>query len=84
MRANNTQYGLAAGVWSDDLDEVMRVSSELESGTVHVNSFGEDGNQIPFGGIKDSGQGKEKSIDTLSSYSITKSICIKLGKGTQS
>lgn len=84
MRANNTQYGLAAGIWSDDLDEVMRVTSELESGTVHVNSFGEDGNQIPFGGIKDSGQGKEKSIDTLSSYSITKSICIKLGRGTQS
>jgi acyl-CoA reductase-like NAD-dependent aldehyde dehydrogenase len=50
----------------------------LECGTVHVNSYGEDGNQIPFGGIKDSGQGKEKSIDTLTSYFTTKSICIKL------
>lgn len=84
MRANDTNYGLAAGIWSDDLDEVMRVTSEIESGTVHVNSFGEDGNQIPFGGIKDSGQGKEKSIDTLSSYSFTKSICIKIGKANQS
>lgn len=81
IRANNSRYGLAAGIWTDDLEEAVRVSSALESGVVHVNSYGEDGNQIPFGGIKDSGQGKEKSIDTLNSYSTTKSICIKLGKG---
>jgi len=77
-RANDTVYGLAAAIWSDDINEAVSVASRLASGTVHVNSYGEDGNQIPFGGIKDSGQGKEKSIDTLGSYSTTKSICIRL------
>lgn len=79
-RANDSAYGLAAGLWTDDLDEAMKLSAELESGTVHVNSYGEDGNQVPFGGIKDSGQGKEKSVDTLNSYTTIKSVCIKLGK----
>jgi acyl-CoA reductase-like NAD-dependent aldehyde dehydrogenase len=77
-RSNDTAYGLSAAIWSDDIDEAIGVASRLECGTVHVNSYGEDGNQIPFGGIKDSGQGKEKSIDTLTSYCTTKSICIKL------
>lgn len=79
VRANDSDYGLAAGLWTDDLDEAMRISALLEAGTVHVNSYGEDGNQIPFGGIKDSGQGKEKCVDTLGSYSTVKSVCIKLG-----
>lgn len=81
QRANASDFGLAAGLWTDDLDEAMAVSARLESGMVHVNSYGEDGNQIPFGGIKDSGIGKEKSIDTLSSYSHVKSVCIRLSPG---
>jgi acyl-CoA reductase-like NAD-dependent aldehyde dehydrogenase len=77
-RANASVYGLAASIWTDDLNEALSVSARLEAGTVHVNSYGEDGNQIPFGGIKNSGIGKEKSVDTLSSYSHVKSICIRL------
>lgn len=77
-RANDSAFGLAAGIWTDDLDEAMSIGARLETGTVHVNSYGEDGNQIPFGGIKDSGIGKEKSVDTLSSYSHMKSVCIRL------
>lgn len=80
-RANQSAYGLAAGIWTDDLDEAMELSAQLECGTVHVNSYGEDGNQIPFGGTKDSGLGKEKSIDALNSYSSLKSVCIKLRRG---
>ncbi len=80
-RANDSAFGLAAGIWTDDLDEAMSVSARLQTGTVHVNSYGEDGNQIPFGGIKDSGIGKEKSVDTLSSYSHVKSVCIRLSPG---
>ncbi len=82
-RANESSFGLAAAVWTDDLDEAISVSARLETGTVHVNSYGEDGNQIPFGGIKDSGVGKEKSIDTLSSYSNVKSVCIRFTAGDE-
>lgn len=78
IRANISSFGLAAGIWTDDLDEAIAISARLETGTVHVNSYGEDGNQIPFGGIKDSGIGKEKSVDSLSSYSNVKSVCIRL------
>lgn len=80
-RANNSRYGLAAGIWTDDLEEAMSVSASLEAGIVHINSYGEDGNHVPFGGTKDSGIGKEKCIDTLSSYSQIKSVCIKLSSG---
>lgn len=83
-RANNSEFGLAAGFWTDDLDETMLISSKLEAGTVHINSYGEDGMQIPFGGIKNSGLGKEKSIDTLLSYSYTKSICMRLNTSLSS
>jgi len=79
-RANASVYGLAASIWTDDLNEALSISARLEAGTVHVNSYGEDGNQIPFGGTKDSGSGKEKSIDALNSYSHLKSVCIKLRK----
>lgn len=78
IRANASVYGLAASIWSNDLNEALSISAQLEAGIVHVNSFGEDGNQIPFGGTKDSGSGKEKSIDALNSYSHLKSVCIKL------
>lgn len=78
VRANTSVYGLTASIWTDDLNEALSVSARLEAGTVHVNSYGEDGNQIPFGGTKDSGSGKEKSIDALDSYSHLKSVCIKL------
>jgi acyl-CoA reductase-like NAD-dependent aldehyde dehydrogenase len=80
QRANSSVYGLASGIWTDDLNEAISISARLEAGTVHVNSYGEDGNQIPFGGTKDSGSGKEKSIDALNSYSQIKSVCIKLGQ----
>jgi len=83
-RTNSSNFGLAAGIWTDDLSEALLVSARLEVGIVHVNSYGEDSNQIPFGGIKDSGIGKEKSIDTLNAYSYMKSVCIRLTEGKTS
>jgi acyl-CoA reductase-like NAD-dependent aldehyde dehydrogenase len=77
-RANSSAYGLAASMWTDNLGEAISASARLEAGIVHVNSYGEDGNQIPFGGTKNSGIGKEKSIDSLAAYSHLKSVCIRL------
>lgn len=77
-QANDSRYGLACAIWSDDLSEAMSASAALHTGTVHVNSYGEDDNGIPFGGIRESGLGREKSLDTLDSYSFIKSISVQL------
>lgn len=77
-RANDSTYGLACAIWSDDLSEVMSTAAALHAGTVHVNSYGEDGMGIPFGGVRDSGVGREKSVDTLDSYSFTKAISVRV------
>ncbi len=74
MYAANSKYGLAAGIWSHDIDEAIGIAAQLQVGNVHVNSWGDDPNQVPFGGVKESGHGREKSIDSLDSYSQLKSI----------
>jgi len=75
--ANASRYGLAAGVWSQDIDECITLADQLQAGNVHINSWGDDPNQVPFGGIKASGHGREKSIDSLEGYSQLKSIFFK-------
>ena len=75
--ANASRYGLAAGVWSQDIDECITLANQLQAGNVHINSWGDDPNQVPFGGIKASGYGREKSVDTLEGYSQLKSIFFK-------
>lgn len=72
--ANASKYGLAGGIWSHDIDECMDVADQLRVGNVHINSWGDDPNQVPFGGVKESGHGREKSIDALEGYSQLKSI----------
>ncbi len=78
--ANNTSYGLASSIWSSKIDEIYKYSRLLHSGLVHVNSYGEDDNAIPFGGVKQSGIGKDKSFIAFQEYSITKSICMQFGE----
>lgn len=76
--ANNSKYGLAAAIWSDDINEAHQVSRALQAGIVHINSYGDDDNTVPFGGIKDSGIGKDKSFYAFDEYSITKTIWVNL------
>lgn len=57
--ANNTQYGLGASVWSTDLERAKKVGAQLQAGMVQVNSADGEGAQIPFGGVKNSGYGRE-------------------------
>lgn len=75
--ANDSEYGLAGAVWTDDLNEAYYVASKIESGLVHVNSYGEDDNTSPFGGVKQSGIGKDKSVYAFDEYSELKSVWIK-------
>lgn len=72
--ANSSKYGLAASIWTNDYDEAYQVSRLLESGIVHINSYGDDDNMVPFGGVKESGLGKDKSIHAFDEYSDLKTI----------
>jgi len=75
-RANNTPYGLAAGLWSQDVTRVRRMADALQAGTIWVNCWGETDAASPFGGVKQSGYGREMGRDAISLYSQTKSVWI--------
>lgn len=70
--ANDTKYGLAASIWTNDLNEAYYAARKLEAGLVHINSYGDDDNMAPFGGVKESGIGKDKSIYAFDEYSSVK------------
>jgi len=78
--ANDTNYGLGNGVWTKDIDKAISVSQRLLSGTVFVNTFLETSPQLPFGGFKESGIGRENGLEGLHEYTEVKSTFIKLGK----
>ena len=76
--ANGTKYGLAAAVFSDDINEANRVSLALEAGLVHINTYDAETNQMPFGGVKESGLGRDKSILAFDEFSEIKTIITQL------
>lgn len=76
-RANNTDYGLAAAVFSKDIDTVNYLVGGLRAGTVWVNCYNVFGAQAPFGGFKDSGFGREMSEYGISQYSEPKCVIVK-------
>ena len=75
--ANRTNYGLASSIWSDSFSEILNFMNEIRTGIVHINSYGEDDNSIPFGGLKNSGYGRDKSILAFYEYTYLKSIVFK-------
>jgi aldehyde dehydrogenase (NAD+) len=76
--ANDSPYGLVAGLWTQDLSRAHRVAAELEAGQVFVNAWWAGGIQTPFGGYKQSGYGREKGVEALAHYTQTKSVSIAL------
>ncbi|WP_422730754.1 aldehyde dehydrogenase [Onishia taeanensis] len=76
--ANDSDYGLAAGLWSQDIDRIMRVTRWLRSGQVFVNNWAEMDQTVPFGGVKQSGNGRDKSHHSLEEYSDLKSVWMTL------
>jgi acyl-CoA reductase-like NAD-dependent aldehyde dehydrogenase len=77
-RCNNTRYGLAAGVFTQDLDKALQFSQQIQAGVVWVNTFLAMGPQTPFGGFKMSGFGRENGEDGLHEYLEVKSVVIKM------
>ncbi|HXV24737.1 MAG TPA: aldehyde dehydrogenase [Alphaproteobacteria bacterium] len=77
---NDTIYGLAAAVWTRDISKAFKISRELRAGTVWVNSFDAGDISAPFGGFKQSGFGRDKSLHALEKYSELKTVWINVGK----
>lgn len=77
--ANGTEYGLVAGIWGRDVGQTHRLAQRVQAGQVFINCYGAGGGvELPFGGYRKSGFGREKGLDALLSYTQVKNICIRI------
>ena len=80
--ANDTPYGLSASIWTRDLDTALSASRRIRAGTVWVNTFLEGYPELPFGGFKESGQGREVGRFAIEEFTELKTIQFHIGKRT--
>jgi gamma-glutamyl-gamma-aminobutyraldehyde dehydrogenase/4-guanidinobutyraldehyde dehydrogenase/NAD-dependent aldehyde dehydrogenase len=78
-QANATPYGLQAAVWTADMSKAIQTARALRAGTVHVNQYDGDDITVPFGGYKQSGNGRDKSLHAFDKYTELKTTWIQIG-----
>jgi betaine-aldehyde dehydrogenase len=78
-RANDTEFGLAAGIFTNDLTRAHRVIGQLEAGSCWINAYNLTPVEIPFGGVKSSGVGRENSKAAIEHYSQLKTVYVEMG-----
>jgi gamma-glutamyl-gamma-aminobutyraldehyde dehydrogenase/4-guanidinobutyraldehyde dehydrogenase/NAD-dependent aldehyde dehydrogenase len=78
QQANASIYGLQAGVWTRDINKAHGVARALRAGTVHVNQYDEDDITVPFGGFKQSGVGRDKSLHAFDKYTEVKTTWVRI------
>jgi len=78
-QANASPYGLQAAVWTSDLSRAIQTARALRAGTVHVNQYDSDDITVPFGGYKQSGNGRDKSLHAFDKYTELKTTWIRIG-----
>ena len=76
--ANDSPYGLAAGIWTNDLTQAHRIAAAIKAGTVWINCYNLTDPASPFGGYKESGWGREMGRGVLEQYTETKSVWVNL------
>ncbi len=79
--ANDTVYGLAAGIWSRDVTRAMRIASRIEAGTVYINNYFNAATQSPVGGFKQSGYGRENGFEGMRCFMQTRSVWLATDPG---
>lgn len=78
--ANDTKFGLLTGIWTRDINKALTLADAVQAGQVYVNTFGAGGGaELPFGGYRQSGFGREKGLEGLLGYTQVKNVCIKYG-----
>jgi aldehyde dehydrogenase (NAD+) len=78
--ANGTPYGLVAGIWTRDGARQLRLARRVRSGQVFINNYGAGGGvELPFGGVKHSGHGREKGFEALYGFTTLKTVAIRHG-----
>lgn len=75
--ANMTSYGLGASIWTKDLQKAEQIAKQLEVGSVFINNIVKSTPQMPFGGVKNSGYGRELSLAGIREFTNIKTICIE-------
>ncbi len=75
---NDTDYGLAAGIHTRDISKALRYARAIEAGQIYINGYHASGDTVPFGGMKQSGMGREGGEETLRFFTEPKNVCVKL------
>jgi acyl-CoA reductase-like NAD-dependent aldehyde dehydrogenase len=79
--ANDVDYGLTAAVWTNDIGRALRVSQAIQAGYIWVNGVGQHFRGVPYGGMKNSGTGREEGLSEILSYTEEKVINLMIGGG---